>query len=209
MRALQNIIQEIYYEEKQQSTQIQLKKKKPKSFRFIKLPTKLMDYMAWNIWINSNFTNKYILKGPGAFLYIKICLGVSDDKRHFLFLHSGSTEPTRARGSIDISLAINYPSGPSSLLPKERKGEGEKKIIKVRLNYFPKADFFSFSFFTETRNSQMQVKKQKIFYNIKKSSVVGFGIEWDLSTEGLLTTWPSLDGWMRGWRKEINKQGSN
>lgn len=55
----------------------------------------------------------------------------------------------------------------------------------------------------------MQVKKQKIFYNIKKSSVVGFGIEWDLSTEGLLTTWPSLDGWMRGWRKEINKQGSN
>ena len=25
----------------------------------------------------------------------------------------------------------------------------------------------------------MQVKKQKIFYNIKKSSVVGFGIEWD------------------------------
>jgi len=56
--------------------------------------------------------------------------------------------------------------------------ERERKI-KVRLNYFSKADFFSFSFFTETRNSQMQVKKQKIFYNIKKSSVVGFGIEWD------------------------------
>lgn len=33
--------------------------------------------------------------------------------------------------------------------------------------------FLFFSFFTETRNSQMQVKKQKIFYNIKKSSVVG------------------------------------
>lgn len=101
-------------------------------------------------------------------------------KRHFLFLHSGATEPARDRGPTDISLAMNYPAGPSSLLPKERKGEGEKKIIiKVRLNYFPKADFFSFSFFTETRNSQMQVKKQKIFYNIKKSSVVGFGIEWD------------------------------
>ena len=101
-------------------------------------------------------------------------------KRHFLFLHSGSIEPTRARGPTDISLAINYPAGPSLLLPSERKGERErKKKIKVRLNYFSKADFFSFSFFTETRNSQMQVKKQKIFYNIKKSSVVGFGIEWD------------------------------
>lgn len=48
--------------------------------------------------------------------------------------------------------------------------EGEK----VHLNYFSKTDFFLFFFFfTETRNSQMQVKKQKIFYNIKKSSVVG------------------------------------
>lgn len=55
----------------------------------------------------------------------------------------------------------------------------KKRRKKIHLNYFPKADFFSFSFFTETRNSQMQVKKQKIFYRIKKSSVVGFGYDRD------------------------------
>lgn len=64
-------------------------------------------------------------------------------------------------------------------------------LREVPLSYFPQTDiflFFSFSFsffFTETRNSQMQVKKQKIFYNIKKSSVVGVGM--------LLRSWARLD----------------
>lgn len=64
-------------------------------------------------------------------------------------------------------------------MEKQWRVEG---LGEVPLGYFPKTDiflFFSFSFsffFTETRNSQMQVKKQKIFYNIKKSSVVGVGM---------------------------------
>lgn len=67
--------------------------------------------------------------------------------------------------------------------PKESGGGGE---VHLHSSPPPPTDIFLFfSFFTETRNSQMQVKKQKIFYNIKKSSVVGVGM--------LLRSWARLD----------------
>lgn len=100
-------------------------------------------------------------------------------KRHFLFLHSGSAyRPTRARGPIDISLAINYPAGPLRCYPKKEKVRREREKKKIRLNYFSKADFFPFLLLKQETLSDASQKAENI-YNIKKSSVVGFGIEWD------------------------------
>ena len=87
MRALQNIIQVIYYEKETTVNSDTIQKKKKPTKRISDLfNCPQNEWITWleNIWINSNFTNAYILKGPSTFLYINVCLGVFDDKKTFL-----------------------------------------------------------------------------------------------------------------------------
>jgi hypothetical protein len=64
-------------------------KKNTKSFRLIKLPTKLMDYMAWRVFGSTAILQMHTFpRVQLSFFYIKKSALVSlMIKRHFLFQH--------------------------------------------------------------------------------------------------------------------------
>lgn len=110
-------------------------------------------------------------------------------KRHFLFQHSGSIDPTQTQEPINVTLTISYLAGSSSLLPNERKRKGKK----IHLNYFPKADFFSFLFLLKQETLRCKSKSRKYFTILKSHLQFGSVMNEILSTEHWWTAWPSVD----------------
>lgn len=150
MRALQNIIQEIHYEEEEQSTQTQFKKKKTqKSFRFIKLPTKLMDYMAWK-YLDQQQLYKcihFFFQGPMVFLYIKKNLpGVFDDNKTFLVSALGLNWTNSDSRTNWHQLVHKLPGGTLFAVARWEKEVKEKKN-KGTVKLLSKSWVFSFLFF--------------------------------------------------------------
>lgn len=116
-----------------------------------------------------------MLKGPIVLLYITICLCVLSDKKTFLVSALGLNWPHSDSRTNQCHLDHKLPGWVLFTVAQWKKMQRKKNTFKL----LPQSWFFFFSFFTETRNSQMQVKKQKIFYNIKKSSAVRSGYERD------------------------------
>lgn len=170
MRALQNIIQEIYYEKKAQPTQVQYQKINTEKIRIYSTAHEINGLHGLKIFGSTATLQMHtFFQGPVVFLYIKkIFPGVFDDKKTFLVSALGlnwtSSDSRTNRHQLDRKLL----AGLSLLLPSGRKEKRKKeRRKKSTFKLLSKSWFFSVLFLLKQETLKCKSKSRKYFTILK------------------------------------------
>lgn len=130
-----------------------------------------------------------MLKGPIVLLYMTICLCVLSDKKTFLVSALGLNWPHSDSRTNQRHLDHKLPGWVLFTVAQWKKMQRKK----IHLNYFPKADFFSFLFLLKQETLRCKSKSRKYFTILKSHLQFGSVMNEILSTEHWWTAWPSVE----------------